>query len=99
MFFDSWLQGHGDVIFIRVICDLIQYIYALHVVFLSLNLNGTGAGPQEGNQAHPASGQSSDPRPQAVGVFRPSEGWGIAPHISLLGDNRRADINISLAGG
>lgn len=68
-------------------------------VFLSLNLNGTGAGPQEGNQASPASGQSSDARPQAVGVFRPSEGWGIASHISLLGDNRRADINISLAGG
>ncbi|XP_024369646.1 AT-hook motif nuclear-localized protein 7 isoform X2 [Physcomitrium patens] len=59
----------------------------------------SGAGPQEGNQASPASGQSSDARPQAVGVFRPSEGWGIASHISLLGDNRRADINISLAGG
>lgn len=71
----------------------------LDVVFMSSNLYGVGAGPQEGPQAPSASGQSSEQRPQAVGVFQPSEGWGIAPHVPFLGDNRRADINIPLAGG
>uniref|UniRef100_A9U646 Predicted protein n=1 Tax=Physcomitrium patens TaxID=3218 RepID=A9U646_PHYPA len=56
-----------------------------------------GAGPREGPQAPSPSGQTSEQRPQAIGVFQPVEGWGIAPHVSFLGDNRRADINISLA--
>ncbi|XP_024392723.1 AT-hook motif nuclear-localized protein 7 isoform X2 [Physcomitrium patens] len=58
----------------------------------------SGAGPREGPQAPSPSGQTSEQRPQAIGVFQPVEGWGIAPHVSFLGDNRRADINISLAG-
>lgn len=64
-------------------------------------LRGTsGAGLREGPQAPTTSGlQPLQQRPQAVGVFQPSEGWGIAPHVPLLGDNRRADINIPLAGG
>jgi predicted DNA-binding protein with PD1-like motif len=60
----------------------------------------SGAGPREGPQAPSTSGpQPLQQRPQAVGVFQPSEGWGIAPHVPFLGDNRRADINIPLAGG
>lgn len=79
--------------------NLIQYSHVLNLVLTSLNLNGAGAGPREGPQAPSPSGQTSEQRPQAIGVFQPVEGWGIAPHVSFLGDNRRADINISLAGG
>lgn len=75
------------------------YVLVLDVVFASPNFNGAGAGPREGPQAPSTSGQSSEQRPQAVGVFQPSEGWAIAPHVPFLGDNRRADINIPLAGG
>ncbi|KAG0630675.1 hypothetical protein M758_1G195800 [Ceratodon purpureus] len=68
-------------------------------VFSSSNPNGAGARPQKGPQAPSSSGQPSEQRPQAIGVFQPTEGWGIAPHVPFLGDNRRADINIPLAGG
>lgn len=68
-------------------------------VFSSPNPNGAGARAQKGPQAPSGSGQPSEQRPQAIGVFQPSEGWGVAPHVPFLGDNRRADINIPLAGG
>lgn len=76
-----------------------MYVLVRDDVFMSLNLNGAGGGPHEGLQAPSTGGQSSGQRPQAVGVFQPSEGWGIAPHVPFSGDNRRADINIPLAGG
>jgi len=75
------------------------HVLVFDSVFMSPNLNGASAGPREGPHAPSTSGQASEQRPQGVGVFQPAEGWGISPHIPFLSDNRRADINIPLAGG